>query len=96
MPEGGIGNCAPDNLVKAAARYGSTARVPMLWLYTQNDSFFEPALARRMVDAYDAAGGRAALRPLGPFGNDGHNMASSSSGVPMWSGAVADFLASLK
>jgi dienelactone hydrolase len=96
MPEGGIGNCAPDNLVKAAARYGSTARVPMLWLYTQNDSFFEPALARRMVDAYDAAGGRAALRPLGPFGNDGHNMASSSSGVAMWSGAVADFLASLK
>jgi hypothetical protein len=96
IPEGGIGNCAPDNLVKAAARYGSTARVPMLWLYTQNDSFFEPALARRMVDAYDAAGGRATLRPLGPFGNDGHTLASSSAGVPMWSGPVADFLASLK
>jgi dienelactone hydrolase len=96
LPEGGIGNCAPDALVKAAGRYGSTARVPMLWLYTENDSHFEPVLARRMVDAYDAAGGRATLRRLGPFGNDGHNMASSSSGVPMWSGAVADFLASLK
>ena len=96
LPEGGIGNCAPDALVKAAGRYGSTARVPMLCLYTENDSYFEPALARRRVDAYDAAGGRATLRRLGPFGNDGHNMASSSSGVPMWSGAVADFLASLK
>jgi hypothetical protein len=96
LPEGGVGNCAPDALVKAAGRYGSTARVPMLWLYTENDSYFEPVLARRMVDAYDAAGGRATLRALGPFGNDGHNMASSSNGVPMWSGAVADFLGTLK
>jgi dienelactone hydrolase len=96
LPSGDIGNCAPDALVKAAARYGATARVPMLWIYTKNDSFFAPALARRMVDAYDAAGGRATLKALGPFGSDGHEMASSSSGVPMWSGAVADFLANLK
>jgi hypothetical protein len=68
----------------------------MLWLYAENDSFFEPALARRMVEAYDAAGGRATLKALGPFGSDGHNMAYSSSGVPMWSGPVAEFLAGLK
>ena len=93
---GGMGNCEPDALVKAAGRYGSTARVPMLWLYAENDSFFEPKLARRMVDAYDAAGGSATLKALGPFGSDGHNMAGSSSGVPMWSGPVAEFLTSLK
>jgi dienelactone hydrolase len=96
LSDGGMGNCEPDALVKAAGRYGSTARVPMLWLYTENDSFFEPKLARRMVDAYDAAGGRATLKALGPFGSDGHNMAGSSSGVPLWSGPVAYFLASLK
>jgi dienelactone hydrolase len=96
LPGGGMGNCEPDALVKAAGRYGSTARVPMLWLYTENDSFFEPRLARRMVDAYDAAGGRATLKALGPFGSDGHSMASSSDGVPMWSGPVAAFLASLR
>jgi dienelactone hydrolase len=93
---GGMGNCEPDALVKAAGRYGATARVPMLWLYTQNDSFFEPRLARRMADAYDAAGGHATLKALGPFGSDGHLLASSSDGVPMWSTPVADFLASLK
>lgn len=96
LPDGGIGNCAPDALVKAAGRYGATAWVPMLWLYTANDSFFEPALARRMVEAYDAAGGRATLQALGPFGKDGHAMAGSSSGVPLWSSAVADFLAGLR
>jgi dienelactone hydrolase len=96
LPGGGLDNCAPQALVKAAGRYGAMARVPMLWLYTENDSFFEPALARRMVEAYDAAGGRATLKALGPFGSDGHNMAYSSSGVPMWSGPVAEFLAGLK
>jgi dienelactone hydrolase len=80
LPEGGLGNCTPDALVKAAGRYGASARVPMLWLYTQNDSYFEPSLAKRMVDAYDAAGGRATLLALGPFGNDGHTLASSSGG----------------
>jgi dienelactone hydrolase len=93
---GGIGNCEPNALVKAAGQYGATARVPMIWLYTENDSFFEPKLARRMVDAYDAAGGRATLKALGPYGSDGHTMAANSAGVPMWSGPVAEFLASLK
>ncbi|MGH8431102.1 MAG: alpha/beta hydrolase family protein, partial [Solimonas sp.] len=96
LPDGGIGTCRPDALVKAAGRFGLTARVPMLWLYTQNDSFFEPALARRMVDAYRTAGGRATLLALGPFGHDGHGLASSSAGVPIWSGPVADFLVRVK
>jgi dienelactone hydrolase len=91
-----VGNCAPDALVKAAGRYGSTARVPMIWLYTENDSFFEPDLARRMVKAYDGAGGKATLHALGPFGDDGHTLAGSDSGVSMWSGPVAVFLGSLK
>ena len=42
------------------------------------------------------AGGRATLKALGPYGSDGHTMAANSAGVPMWSGPVAEFLASLK
>jgi dienelactone hydrolase len=92
LPGGGIGNCTPNALVTAAGRYGSTARVPMLWLYAENDSFFEPRLARRMFDAYVAAGGRATLGALGPFAEDGHALAGSDNGVPIWSGPVAEFL----
>ncbi len=42
LPGGGIGNCTPDALVQAAARYGATARVPLLWIYAENDSLPSP------------------------------------------------------
>lgn len=96
LPGGGMGNCAPDALVTAAGKYGATARLPILWIYAANDSFFEPSLARRMFDAYNAAGGKGTYRALGAFGSDGHNLASSDSGVSMWQGPVSEFLASLR
>lgn len=96
LADGAIGNCTPDALVSAAGKYGSTARVPILWIYAANDSFFAPSLARRMFDAYTAAGGRGTYRPLAAFGSDGHNLASSDSGAAMWSGPVGEFLAGLK
>src|ERR1700761_3294427 len=39
-------NCRPDLLAEAAAHYGKTARTPMLWIYTENDSYFPPSGAR--------------------------------------------------
>jgi dienelactone hydrolase len=96
LQSGGFGNCAPDVLVRSAGKYGATARVPLLWIATANDRLFAPDLVRRMVDAYNGAGGRATYRPLGAFGHDGHNLAASDNGVSMWSGPVADFLAGLK
>ncbi len=93
---GGIGNCTPRSLVDAAAKYGATARVPMLWIYAENDSFFEPSLAKRMVDAYDGAGGKATYKPVGAFGGDGHSLAGSSNGNSVWSPLVESFLAGLR
>jgi pimeloyl-ACP methyl ester carboxylesterase len=93
---GGIGNCTPRSLVDAAAKYGATARVPMLWIYAENDSFFEPSLARRMAEAYDGAGGKANYRPVGAFGRDGHMLAGSSNGNSVWSPLVESFLAGLR
>ena len=96
LPEGGVGNCTPEALVTAAGKYGATARVPTLWIYTANDSFFAPSLARRMFEAYNAAGGKGTYRPLGAFGNDGHDLAGSANGVSMWQGPVSEFLATLR
>jgi len=87
-----VGNCSPSALVTAAAKYGATARVPLLWISSENDTFFEPRLVKRMVDAYNGAGGRATHRPVGPFGHDGHNLASADSGAPIWQPLVSDFL----
>jgi putative copper resistance protein D len=45
-------NCAPDQLVDAVAEFGRTARVPMLWIYTRNDSYFGPDLSKRMAKRF--------------------------------------------
>ena len=85
-------NCSPDRLVQAAGDFGRTARVPMLWLYTQNDSFFDPALSGRMADAYRKAGGALQYVLLPPFGQDGHQLFAARNGVATWSPPVQAFL----
>src|SRR5580704_3359476 len=89
-------NCAPDRLVAAAARFGATARVPTLWLYSRNDSYFAPALAERMAQAFRTAGGRVDFRLLPALGDDGHGVMESTEGVAAWEPVVAEFLTKMK
>lgn len=85
------GNCAPQRLVDAAGRYGATARIPSLWLYSENDKFFAPALSRKMFDAFVRAGGRAEYVALPAFGADGHRI--FADGRALWQPPVERFLA---
>jgi dienelactone hydrolase len=85
-------NCAPDKLVAATGDFGRTARVPMLWIYTENDTFFGPALSRRMHQAYTEAGGTAEYQLLPPFGSDGHFLIDSPDAIPLWAPLVSRFL----
>jgi invasion protein IalB/pimeloyl-ACP methyl ester carboxylesterase len=85
-------NCAPDKLVTATGDFGRTARVPMLWIYAENDSYFGPELTKRMHDAFTAAGGDAEYHLLPAFGNDGHFMIDSPDAVPLWAPLVSQFL----
>src|SRR6476620_434173 len=85
-------NCAPDKLVEATGEFGRTSRVPMLGIYIENDTFFGPALSKRMHEAFSAAGGKAEYHLLPPFGSDGHFLIGSADSIPMWSPLVAKFL----
>lgn len=93
---GGRGSQGPDNvcgearLVEAMARYGAVARIPELWIYSVNDRFFGPDLARRMHGAFVAAGGRAEFVEAPATGLDGHGYFARS--MDDWSPRVADFL----
>jgi dienelactone hydrolase len=89
-------NCAPGKLVESAGAFGRTARIPTLWLYAENDTYFGPALSRRMVDAYRAAGGIAEYRLLPPYGNEGHRLIDMREGASVWGLLIADFLAKRK
>ncbi len=61
-----------SDLVWNFARFGTTAHMPTLWLYAENDSWFRPGLVGRMRAAFTGSGGRAQLAMLPPFKGDGH------------------------
>jgi dienelactone hydrolase len=85
-------NCAPDKLVEATGDFGRMAHTPMLWIYIENDTFFGPALSKRMHDAYIGAGGDAEYHLLPPFGSDGHFLIDSADAIPLWAPLVSRFL----
>ena len=85
-------NCAPDKLVEATGEFGRISRVPMLWIYIENDTYFGPELSKRMHAAFTAAGGKAEYHLFPPHGSDGHFFVDAADAVPIWSPLVAAFL----
>ncbi len=96
---GRVGNvanntCRPDELTRAAGLLGATARLPMLWVYTGNDSYFAPPLVTAMHAAFTSMGGIADLVQLGPFGADGHRLFFEKGGSAIWGPLFTRYLAS--
>lgn len=82
--------CAPQSLKRMFADFGATARVPMLWVYTENDLYWGPTLPRTWFDAFREAGGRGEFVQMPPHGEDGHTLFARF--VPAWQPVVATFL----
>lgn len=89
-------NCAPGELVRAAAEFGKGDSRPTLWIYAENDSYFGPPLVRQMYQSYRAAGGKAELHMLAPVSGDGHRAISDEQAFAQWSPLVGRFLHGLK
>lgn len=86
--------CQPDRLIEAFRVFGQTARIPSLWIYSGNDHFAGPDLARKMFDAYTANGAPASLFMAPPWGSEGHGLIWAPDGTVWWP-QVEAFLASL-
>ncbi len=84
-----LNNCSPDRLVAAAATFGTTGRIPTLWLYAANDTYFPPDLSGRMADAYRNAGGNVEYHLLPAIPGEGHSLIADEAA---WSAAVDAFL----
>jgi dienelactone hydrolase len=56
----------------ANAGSGAAGKVPQLWLYADNDHFYEEALIREYHQAFTAAGGSARFELLRGVPGDGH------------------------
>lgn len=79
------GRCASqwqEQMVLAFQNFGAQAQVPSLWFYGQNDTFFEPALVKRVYAAY--LGPTKTVKPAArlvvyrTFGQDSHGMVEYS------------------
>ncbi len=81
--------CAEDRLVEAASRFGSSSQAPELWIYSRNDHYFGPELAKRMFEAFSSAGGRATFISAPAYGDDGHHYFRD---VAAWKPEVDAFL----
>ncbi len=73
-----------DVLVNAYRTFGLTSRVPNLWIYARNDSFFGPALVERMQSAFLDGGGDVKLVMFDKFGTDGHALFAAAPGRLQW------------
>ena len=82
--------CSPAMLERMFAKFGETARVPMLWAYTENDQFFGVTYPRQWFDAFRRSGGMAEFVQFSPHGEDGHSLFSRFPEV--WKPKVTDFL----
>lgn len=82
-------------LARAAAAYGGQTRVPSLWFYGDNDSYFSPSTWRAMHDRYSAGNPRTELIAFGRFGKDAHGMFGSRAGEAIWQGPTTRFMAAL-
>jgi dienelactone hydrolase len=79
-----------DRLVEAFKVFGKRSRVPMLWVYSQNDQLFPPKLVQQLMNVFSAGGGKAELIQAPPFRNDGHSM--FAYGIRQWTPYIDQFL----
>jgi dienelactone hydrolase len=82
--------CTEARLVGAYAAFGKRSRIPMLWIYADNDRYFGPALAKRFHAAFVAGGGLAQFIAHPAFGDDGHRL--FAQGIALWTPHVDAFL----
>ncbi|MBB3211680.1 dienelactone hydrolase [Herbaspirillum sp. Sphag1AN] len=82
--------CQGQKLEEMYSHFGATTKVPMLWIYTQNDRFFNPDHSQAWHAAFVKAGGNAEYHLMPAFKENGHFL--FAGGINIWSPVVAEFL----
>ena len=86
-------NCDLGAVIGAFGAFGKSAHkhgdLPMLWIYSQNDHWFTPAMAQKFEEAYTKNGATTQFVMAPPDGDDGHHLYAH---VAAWSDTVDAFL----
>lgn len=83
--------CQAYLLENTFGAWGKTAAAPMLWLYTENDKYFNPKNSRAWFDSYTKAGAKGEYKLMPAFGEDGHQLLGRAA--DLWQPVVDEFLA---
>lgn len=84
--------CGTANLEQMFRNYGKTAKIPTLWVYTENDQWMGPKYPKEWFEAYKAQSGTGEFIFLPPNGTDGHGVFSRDPAA--WRAQVLQFLKS--
>lgn len=82
--------CQAYKLEKMYADFGTTSKVPTLWIYTENDQYFAPSYSQAWHQAFVKSGGLAEFNLLPAFAADGHML--FTAGASLWEPIVTRFL----
>lgn len=82
-------NCDLGGIVSAFQHFGKKSRIPMLWIYSENDHWFPPVMAHKFDEAFRAGGGMDQFVMVPPYREDGHGYYYDIGG---WTTVVEDFL----
>jgi pimeloyl-ACP methyl ester carboxylesterase len=83
--------CAPETPISALATFGS-ARLPTMWVYSENDYLSSKENVQRLHEAYTKAGGLAELHIIPPLQPNGHFAFDLAQGRAHWLPHLDQFL----
>jgi len=83
------------NLASAAGNYADKTKVPSLWFYGDNDSFFSRTVSDNMFKHYHAAQPNSAFVAFGAFKQDAHSLFGHKDGRAIWEPHLEQFLKQL-
>ena len=71
-------------LQDAMTALGSRGKIPSLWFYGENDSYFDATLSRQLFENYKKGGGPAEFIQYPAYKQDAHKMFGDPEGWPIW------------
>ncbi|RME99349.1 MAG: alpha/beta fold hydrolase [Bacteroidetes bacterium] len=84
--------CYPERMAEAIKTYAENIKVPVLWYYVENDSFFGPTIVRTWFEAFKEGGGIGKLVVDPPYGNEGHFALTENGSDKHWGPVLDRFL----
>lgn len=85
--------CNPSATTQYWGSIAKSAKVPMVWLYWENDKFWGPDIPKLWFQAWQDSGGQAQFAGLGAVGEDGH--AGINLDMDHWLPVIDQFLQNL-